>query len=76
MSLYDYQVEDLKKIKKLLDALHEIANPSFEDPAAATAIWIAVRKALEGQSLNYADIIRGQVSISFVLDRLSETENV
>lgn len=76
MELLAYQVKEMQNVKKLLDALYTIANPSFEDPAAAKAIWEAVQKALEAQGLNYANILVGQSTISSVLERANETERV
>lgn len=76
MNLLNYQVKELQNVKKLLDALYSIANPSFEDPVAAKAIWEAVQKALEAQGLNYANILVGQTTISSVLERANEAESV
>lgn len=76
MNLYDHQVKELQTVKKLLDALHMIANPSFDDPVAAKAVWEAVRNALDAQGLNYASIINGRVTVDFVLRRANETESV
>ena len=76
MELLAYQVKEMQNVKKLLDALYTIANPSFEDPAAAKAIWEAVQKALEAQGLNYASILIGQSTISSALESANETEGV
>ncbi len=76
MNLFNYQVKEMQNVKKLIDALYTIANPSFEDPAAAKAIWEAVQKALEAQGLNYASILVGQSTISSVLERANETESI
>lgn len=76
MELLAYQVKEMQNVKKLIDALYMIANPSFEDPAAAKAIWEAVQKALEAQGLNYASILVGQSTISSVLERANEAQSI
>jgi hypothetical protein len=67
------KANDFKNARKLIDVLHEVANPSFEDPVAAKAIWEAVRVALEKRGMNYADIISGGVTIDLALEKMEQT---
>ena len=67
---------DLQNVRRLIDVLHEVANPSFDNPEAAKAIWEAVRVALEKRGMNYASIISGGVAVDFMLERMNETESI
>ena len=70
------KANDLQNVRRLIDVLHEVANPSFENPEAAKAIWEAVRVALEKRGMNYANIISGGVVMDLMLERMNETEGV
>ena len=76
MMIHDYQVKELSNVKKLIDVLHEVANPSCENPEAARAIWEAVRVALEKRGMNYASIISAGVVMDTMLERMNETESI
>ena len=70
------KTNDLQNVRRLIDVLHEVANPSFDNPEAAKAIWEAVRVALEKRGMNYASIISGGVAVDFMLERMNETESI
>ena len=70
------KANDLQNVRRLIDVLHEVANPSFDNPEAAKAIWEAVRVALEKRGMNYASIISGGVAVDFMLERANETESI
>ena len=70
------KANDLQNVRRLIDVLHEVANPSFDNPEAAKAIWEAVRVALEKSGMNYASIISGGVAVDFMLERMNETESI
>lgn len=70
------KANDLQNVRRLIDVLHEVANPSFDNPEAARAIWEAVRVALEKRGMNYASIISGGVAVDFMLERMNETESI
>jgi hypothetical protein len=65
--------KQLRDVGKLIEVLHEVANPSCENPEAAKAIWEAVRVALERRGMNYASIIAGGVSVDLALEKMEQT---
>jgi len=71
MELNKHQLAELKNVLNVLRAFHEVANPSYDNPAAS-AIWSAVNEALGDNGVNYAQILSGKATIESILERANE----